>query len=334
MDKCIFDHPAFEIYSPDELQLNQELLLQDEIYIQEYKNSIIEQENGGKWRPFGYISFVAVNRVTAHIIELSFCSSVSVRFHELSILLPRDQIVTCVKAWNWDERPTLFVKSEWLEKTLLRSNCVFGLIDAIGVRKTLETGLAINEHLPKLRTGLDVIASRYPQISFVSFADSVLLKSHWTLGFFKAGVKYTYDPEAFLYVFTEIRTLFKESLGLGVYGVFTQGSNEYYNDSLMHISETKNHLCLNSLGAPFADLKSIDEAARQVYKENPIHCDLYLDELYFNSLRLDSKFKQTISDWNSYTMCISKARGWYARVSCDEILKNLKPACIKPLAGS
>ena len=100
------------------------------------------------------------------------------------------------------------------------------------------------------------------------------------------------------------------------------------------VSQTKNHVCLNSLGAPFADLKSIDEAARRAYKENPVACDLYLDELYFNSLRLDSKFKQTISDWNSYTMYISRTRAWYARVSCDEILKNVKPARPKSLVGS
>ena len=77
----------------------------------------------------------------------------------------------------------------------------------------------MNDNLLKLRSGLDAIASRYPQISFVSFADSVLLKSHWSL-----GVK--------------------------------------------------------------------------------------------------------------YTMCISKARGWYARVLCDEILKNLTPTHQKPLTGS
>jgi hypothetical protein len=329
MDNHIFDNPDFEHYTPDALR-NYELLLQDEFFIEEYKSSITNQNNGGKWKPFGYVSFVAVKRVTAKIVELSFFPITSDRLHELTIVLPRDQIVTCVRAWQWDDRPTLFVKSRWLKKTLARFNCVFGLIDAIGVRNVLETGVALNDSLLKLRSGLDAIASRYPQVSFVSFADSVLLKCHWSL-----GVKCTYDPEMMLYLFTEIRALFKESLGLAIYGVFTQGSNEYYADTAMHVSKKiKNHVCLNSLGSPFADLKSIDEVARQVYKENPVHYDLYLDELYFKSLRLNSKFKQSVSDWNSYTMCISKTRGWYARVLCDEILKNLTPARQKLLTGS
>jgi hypothetical protein len=319
MDNRVFNGPAFENYALDKLQ-NYELLLQDEIYIEDYKQSIADQDGGREWKPFGYVCFVAVKRVTLDAIELSFFPITSDRRHELPIVLPRDQIVTCVKAWNWDERPTLFVKSEWLEKTLSRQNCVFGLIDAIGVRKKLETGIAMNEQLRILRSGLDGIASRYPQISFVSFADSVLIKSHWSL-----DIKYAFDPEASLNLFTEIRTLFKESLGLAVYGVFTQGSNEYYTDSSMHVSETKNHVCLNSLGAPFADLFAIDDAARRAYRENPHTDDLYLDELYFNSLRLNSKFKQSILDWNSYTMSIGNARAWYAHVSCDEILKNLKP---------
>jgi hypothetical protein len=327
MDNRMFDHPNFETHTLDTLQKNQELLLQDEIYIEEYKKSVADQDNGGEWKPVGYVCFVAVKRVTPEIIELSFFPITSDRRHEVSIVLPRNQIIFCVRAWHWDERPTLFVKSEWLEKTLSRLNCVFGLIDAIGVRNKLETGTSINDQLSKLRSGLDEIASRYPQISFVSFADSVFIKSHWSL-----GVKYTYDPETLLNLFTEIRTLFKESLGLPVYGVFTQGSNEYYADSSMHVS--KNHVCLNSLGAPFADLFAIDAVARRAYKENPHSDDLYLDEAYFNSLRLDSKFKQTVLDWHSYTMSISKTRAWYARVSCDEILKNLKPARQKPLTGS
>lgn len=328
MDNRIFANPDFEHYSPDALH-NYELLLQDEVYIKEYKRSITDQNNGGEWKEVGYINFVAVKRVTPKIIELSFFPIRSDRRLELPIVLPRDQIVTCVRAWQWDEKPTLFVKSNWLEKTLSRFNCVFGLIDASEVKNKLETGVAINEQLPKLRSGLDAIAARYPQISFVSFADNVLLKSNWSL-----DVKHSYNPEALLYLFTEIRTLFKESLGLAVYGVFTQGSNEYYTDASMHVSETKNHVCLNSLGASFADLWTIEAAACRAYKENPHSDDLYLDELYFNSLRLDSNFKETILDWNSYTKRISKASAWYARVSCDEVLKNLKPARQKQLVGS
>jgi hypothetical protein len=63
MDNRLFDHSDFENYTPETLK-NYELLLQDEIYIKEYKRSITNQNNGEKWKPVGYVSFVAVKRVT------------------------------------------------------------------------------------------------------------------------------------------------------------------------------------------------------------------------------------------------------------------------------
>ena len=323
--KNTFEHPNYEVFTPDTLQPNTEILLQDEIYIEDYRQLIDDLDNGKPWKSVGYVSFVTVERKTAHVIELSFCSDRADRVHDFLVSLPHDQFVACVRAWKWDERPTLFVRSQWLEKMLMRSNCIFGLIDAIRFGEKLATGIALDEHLLKLRSGLDEIASRYSQIFFVSFSDSVLLKSHWSLGFFKTGVRYSYDPESFIHVFKEIKTLFKDSLGLEVYGVFTQGSNEYPNESLRHISKSENHVCLNSIGAPFADLFTIDESARQVHKEMEKTCDLYLDESYFKSLRLNAKFRQSVLDWHSYTSRLRKAEAWYACVTCDEILQNLKP---------
>jgi hypothetical protein len=324
-EKKAFDHPNFEVFTPDTLQPNTEMLLQDEIYIADYQKLISDLDNGKPWKSVGYVSFVTVARKTPHSIELSFCSDRADRVHDFFVSLPNDQIVDCVRAWKWDERPTLFVKSQWLEKILMRSNCIFGLIDAIGVGEKLTKGIAIDERLLKVRSGLDKIASRYSQIFFVSFSDSVLLKSHWSLGFFKTGVRYSYDPESFIHVFEEVKTLFKEALNLGVYGVFTQGINEYYNESLRHISESENHVCLNSIGAPFADLFAIEESARQVHKEMEKTCDLYLDESYFKSLKLNAKFRQSVLDWHSYNSRLRKAEAWYACVTCDEILQNLKP---------
>jgi len=99
-------------------------------------------------------------------------------------------------------------------------------------------------------------------VSFISFADSLLLKSNWTVGHYESTVKYTYSPEVFFGLFDELRVLYREELGLEIYAVLTQGSNEYYDDDVTHISASGNHISLNSLGLPFAQLLAIDDAAR------------------------------------------------------------------------
>lgn len=48
-----------------------------------------------------------------------------------------------------------------------------------------------------LRDRVDEIASGRPDISFVSFADSILLKSNWWPGYVEAQQQYLYEPEVF-----------------------------------------------------------------------------------------------------------------------------------------
>lgn len=140
--------------------------------------------------------------------------------------------------------------------------------------------------LPAYRAAIDEIASRHPTVAFISFADTVMLKSTWVSGYRKEG-NIPYEPERLLSIFQELKNVFRETLDFEAYGVFTQGANEFADDhSLLHISPSSNHVCLNSLGAPFADLKAIDLAARRAVREKRhLRHELYLDATFFHSLR-------------------------------------------------
>jgi hypothetical protein len=59
-----------------------------------------------------------------------------------------------------------------------------------------------------------------------------------------------------------------------------------YDDALLHVSETGNHISLNSLGPPFAQLQSIDQAARSAIRQvthGP--AELYIDSTSFRSIQ-------------------------------------------------
>ena len=321
----MFEHPIFEKYSMEEIPLNTDLYLRDEIFIEEFESSLIKVENGGEWEPVGYVSNIAARRINSSSIELSWFPNIFDRFHELTIVLPRDQIVACVGCSNQDEDVSIFVKSEWLKNLYLKTHSVFGLIDVIGIKDALNEGRLTREKLLILRSGIDGLAQQFSDVSFISFADSLLLKRNWTVGHFQHKTRYTYNPEIFLHLFQKIKELYRSVLGLNIYGVFTQGSNEYYSDHLLHISESKNHVCLNSLGAPFAELKAIEEAARRAIRDK-VHApfEIYMDKHYFNSLKLKYEFKKEKCKKHFYQTIMHKTSAAYFCISCDEIIANLK----------
>jgi hypothetical protein len=322
----MFEHPDFDKYTPETIPINRDVYLRDEVYAKEYETSLIDLFSGGKGEPVGYVSFVAVTHVSPVSVELSWFPNLFDRYHEVSVVLPRDQIVECVGAWRWDERPSIFVKSDWYKQLHLKANAVFGFIDAIGVKDAVNKGLLENARLQALRSGMDKLAEQFSSVSFISWGDSVLLKSNWTAGHFHSGVKYTYNPETFLHLFKEIRELFQKALGLRVYGIFTQGSNEYYTDPVLHISDSKNHICLNALGASFADLFTIDEAARKAIKaKTHAPFELYLDEPYFKSLRLRFEFDKRRLSRHQYTSLLSNGSTTYVCTAYDDIASNLEP---------
>lgn len=320
----MFKHELFDIYSFDEIPLDRDIYLVDEKYIAEYENSMLQFFEGAEYEFVGYVSYIAARAIKENSIELSWYANVHDRFHEIAISLPREQFVTCVGSWQSDEKPRIFVKSEWLASIHLRTYSVFALIDAVDVKKALSNGTITRERLIKLRNEIDNIASKYPDISFISFADSLLLKSNWSVGHLKSNVKYTYVPEVFIFLTTEIDKIYQQVLGLKAYAVITQGSNEYYDDSLLHISPFKNHICLNSLGVPFAQLMEIENTARNAIR-NHIHgpADLYLDEHYFHSLKYKYGFEKNKEPNNQYQTKMMSTPSKYYYSSYENMLGNL-----------
>lgn len=321
----MFDHEMFDKYDFEDIPLDRDLYVLDAIFLEEYEASMLRFFGGAEWEPVGYVSPVAARKVNKESIELSWYANVFDRFHEVAIVLPRDQFITCVGSLQCDEKPYIFVKSDWIENIYLRSYSIFALVDAICVINALENGKITREKLIELRCKIDALSEKYPDISFISFADSLLLKSNWSVGHFKSNVKYTYEPEIFLHLADEINCIYKATLGLGTYTIISQGSNEYYDDPLLHISESKNHISLNSLGVPFAQLMAIDSAARKAI-QSKVHprADLYMDEQYFHSLKYKHGFDKNAEPSNTYqTKMMGKLCKYYYSTA-NNMLNNIE----------
>ena len=297
----------------------------DDIYLEEYERAMLMFFDGADYEVVGYVSYVSARKINTLTLELSWYPNTYDRFHEVSVSLSRDQFTTCVGCWQYDEKPRIFVKSGWLEQIHLRLNSIFAMVDAIGVKKALEEGQLTRERLIKLRERIDELAQRYPDISFISFADSLLLKSNWTVGYHKSEIDYNYNPEIFVHLVCKLNEIYKSTLGLEVYAVIAQGSNEYYEDNLLHISESRNHISLNSLGIPFAQIMEIEAAARTSIKRG-IHppSDLYMDEKYFHSLKFKFRFEKKSQPKNAYQSKMIGTPSHYYYSGFNTILENLK----------
>lgn len=296
----------------------------DEKWIDQYEASLVAMFNGAEYDNVGYISYAAIRHVDEFALELSWYPNIYDRFHEVTVRLPRDQFITCVDCWEFDEKPHVFVQSGWLSNLHLRPYSAFALIDAIDVKKAIARHELSKEKLIELRNRIDLIAATNPGVSFVSFADSLLLKSNWSVGTFDSNVKYTYEPEALVKLFPKISEIYEEVLGLRIYAVFTQGLNEYYDQSLLHISQSANHVCLNSIGLPFAQLLAIDAAVRIALRQN-VHkpADLYIDDLFYHSLRFQSGFDKHAQASAPYRAPLSGVASAYYICNTDTILSNL-----------
>lgn len=100
-------------------------------------------------------------------------------------------------------------------------------------------------------------------------------------------------PESLLILFQRLQALYGAMLGLEIYGVFAQGSNEYYDDPLLHISPSQNHVSLNSLGLPFAQIALIEVTARMAIR-NGEHgrAEFYIDGDLFHSLMFKNRARK------------------------------------------
>ena len=315
----------FDTYSFEQIPLNHDIFVVDEISIREYENSMLSFFNGAEYESIGSVSYVAARAVNPNSVELSWFANVHDRFHEVSVMLPRDQFVACVGSRQCDEKTRIFVKSSWLENIYLRSYSVFALIDAEDVKKALEKGQITRSRLIGLRNRIDELAKKHTDISFISFADSLLLKSNWSVGHFTSDVTYTYEPEIFIHLSHEINEIYLAVLGLKTYAVIAQGSNEYYDDPLLHISESQNHISLNSLGIPFAQLIEIEGAARKAIRSgHHSRAELYMDEQYFHSLKYKYGFTKHNEPHHAYQTKMKSTQSKYYYSSLNNIMNNLK----------
>lgn len=299
----------------------------DERWMSEWEATSISMFSGGNRSPYevGYVSYAAVRSIGSSAMELSWYPNTHTRFHEMKIILPKAQFIYCVDCYEYDVKPYIFVRRGWLSHMHLRANSVFALVDAIGVKKAILDGTLSRSRLVRLRKRIDTVAQKYRSIVFTSFADSLLLKSNWHVGQYNSRTKYSYEPEIFVKVIKQISAIYQDVLAMPIYAVLTQGSNEYFDDTLVHVSN--NHISLNSLGLPFAQLLAIDHAARMAIKTGAHPpADLYMDEDFFRSLSFKFDYARTKNERpnNVYQPPIGVGPNSYFYLSLDEVLRNLR----------
>ena len=110
-----------------------------------------------------------------------------------------------------------------------------------------------------------------------------------------------------------------------IYAAIAQGVNEYEDSSLLHTSTSGNHISLNSLGLPFAQLLSIDEAVRTAIRSGAHPpSDLYIDEQYYHSLNFRHGFDKHAQPKASYSAPMSSVKRNYFYLGFDTVISNLE----------
>lgn len=319
-NRCImFDDPNCELFDYKDIPKFEDCCLMDEEYLEEYEKMLIDSFYSGDWKPVGYISWISVINVEDNYFEISWFPTYA-RYHEISIKIPKEQFILCVSSRNYDVKPRIFLKNGCIDDLHIRCYSVFCLIDAVGVKEALNNNIITSDKLINIRNEIDLVASKYKDISFISWADSILLKSNWTVGLVDTDIKYTYKPEIFFKIILEIKDIFKRLLGLNIYAVLTQGSNEFYEDNLLHISKTNNHICFNCLGLPFSQLFSIESAA----KTAKLKSEIYMDQSFYNSLKFNIEFERESTKKSAYKDKMSNNELQFYYSSCQYLIDNLR----------
>ncbi|GMQ91590.1 MAG: hypothetical protein BMS9Abin11_0899 [Gammaproteobacteria bacterium] len=302
--------------------------MMSEIYMEEFSSSLIKMIEKSEGSPYevGYFSHAAVRKLHERSIDLSWYPNTHTRFHEVSISLPRDKFKLCIDCWQYDINSIIFVDDEWLEQLYTKEYSVFALVDAIDAKIAIRNNLLTKDKLLDLRHRIDLLSAQHRDVLFISFADTLILKSNWSVGYFKEGIECSYEPEVFIRIVKKIQEIYREVLNLEIFAVLTQGSNEYYGEPLHSTSDTKNHICLNSLGVPFAELKAIEITASKASKgDNKVHprAEIYMDEQYYHSLNFKFGFDKNKKPKNSYKAIMKSEEAYYFYSSCNELLSNL-----------
>lgn len=323
----MFQNPKFIKINFEEIPLNQDLIIMDEKWAKGYEREWEKLFNEKEAAPYsiGYVSWVAARSIGENWIELSWYPNIFDRFHEIPIFLPKSAFITCIDLSEHDEKPTIFVKSEWVEDLHTRPLAAFAIIDAIGVKEQLQSGALRPKSLQNLRELVDQTAANHPNLAFISFADSLLIKQSWSVGYADKNIKYSYSPEFLLPAIKELQKSFQTALNLPSYAIMTQGLNAYEDSQTIHTSSSGNHISLNTLGLPFAQLMAIEDSARCAIK-NQIHPreELYIDSMLFRSLDFKPGVDKSKFKLHPYTSPMTKSQNsYYTATSYQEIFDQL-----------
>jgi hypothetical protein len=323
----MFTHPQFRQLQIAEIPLDSDLIIMDEKWIADYEREWIRVFDSNEGDPYsvGYVTRVAARSVGDGWVELSWYVNINDRFHELPLFLPEDRIVACVDVQAYDEKPHIFVRSDWLVDIHEKPLATFALVDVIGTKTLLQTGRLPSASLHALRARIDVIADKYPHLAFVSFADALLVKQVWSVGHVESAIRYTYSPEAIFPTIRDLHLAIEETLGVEAYTIMAQGMNAYGDQGALHISAHQNHVSLNSLGVPFAQLLAIETAVRRALKARTHGaCGLYMDSLLHRSLKLDYAFRDSLPLWPYQSPMTRAAGATYLATSIQAVLENLR----------
>lgn len=323
----MLDHYSFRTFDFDALPVGCDLFLMDEKWLPAWEVEWIKcfREQDAEPYGVGYISWASITHVDSDRAELQWFANTHTRFHAIKTTLPREAFVACAQAFEYEKRATVFVRSGWLDDLHTRAHSTFAMIDASGFAKALTSGSITKPALQTLRDRIDRLADVTPQVSFTSFADSLLLKTNWVVGSWDNPSTTEYDPEKFIRLIGEIDGAYRDVLGLGTYAVVSQGSNEYYDNALVHTSAKGNHVSLNSLGLPFAQISAIESAARSGIKKSlHLPTELYLDRDFFLSLDVDDYEWRKALPTFEYDQKLSSEPGRYICVSRGELLQHLR----------
>ena len=307
--------------------MNSDLIIMDEKWISDYEREWVQVFAGSAANPYlvGFVTRVVARSVGDGWVELAWYVNINERFHEVPLFLPVDCIVTCVDVPTYDEKPHIFVRSDWLTDIHEKPLSTFAWVDAIGIKDLIQKGRLPSASLLALRGRIDLIAAKYSHLAFVSFADNLLVKQVWSVGHVGSATRYTYAPENLFPAIVELHTAINEVLGVDAYTVMAQGMNAYDDPAPLHISPQQNHISLNSLGVPFAQLQAIETAVRQAIRAGDhAPCNLYLDLSLWRSLNIDFEYRQSLPLWPYESPMTRAAGAIYVATSIQAVLDNLR----------
>lgn len=320
----MLSHKELDHYKFEEVPLKRDIFLMQEKWLPDYEQYIDDVYLGKQPDPVGYISYACIQSISDDHLEISWYPNIHDRFHEVALKLPKSKFICCVGCRDFDEDPRIFVTDDWIDDLYKRPYSAFALVDAIGVKEALNSGDLTELKLLALRNSLDKIAEDNPGIAILSFADNVLIKSDWTVGAFDNEISYTYTPEKLIDIVGVTFQAFKNNIGLDCYACITQGFNEYSDGKVIHSSRSGNHISLNSLGLPFAQLMNIDCSVRNAIKSKQHErYQLYLDSNYYRSLQWKYEFDRPEG---AHTSPMSRSHGSYYCLNLDAVCRNLKAA--------